>query len=602
MQSRFNILRNVIILLASATPALAQVETTSYERSPVDAVITSDEKFLLTANQTSNSISLVSLSTHRVVDELKVGNHPTDITLLGNTKRGLVVCQHSGELTAFEISGGTLRKVKTVFVGMSPSHVAVNQDGTVAYVSQSASASVAVVDLNISKVIRSIQVGKWPRQIALSDGIHRLAVACNGDRRIHVIDTESYEVAFEEPFGGINTGQMKISQDGKYVNFPWMVYRQNPITDVNIRRGWVLGSRIGRVRLDQSTTREAFTLDVPGKAVSDPHGIAMTSDEKWLVCTGSGTHELLVYRTVALKYESVGGPGDHINPRLANDNAAFYRIPLKGRPLNICMGKDNRTVYVVNYLDDSIQVVDLEKRKLIRTIPVGVADLQPTLARLGETLFYDGTRSLDQWYSCHSCHWEGGPNAVTMDTMNDGSFDTYKTVPSLRNVAHTAPWTWHGWQKDLGASIRKSFTETMRGKTPNEKEQQAMIVYLSGLRNPENPYLQANSGDEKYMAAVDRGRKIFQGSQAGCANCHSGPYFTDGEIHDVGQGSSKDKYDGYNTPSLIGVHQRTRLLHHGRAKDLKHLLTRYHKPHELGDGPEISTGQLEDLITYLSGL
>ena len=77
-----------------------------------------------------------------------------------------------------------------------------------------------------------------------------------------------------------------------------------------------------------------------------------------------------------------------------------------------------------------MQVVDLEERQVTRTIELG-GPVQTSLARRGEAIFYDGQRSLDQWYSCHSCHYEGGTNATVMDTLNDGSNDTFKTVLSL---------------------------------------------------------------------------------------------------------------------------------------------------------------------------
>ena len=84
------------------------------------------------------------------------------------------------------------------------------------------------------------------------------------------------------------------------------------------------------------------------------------------------------------------------------------------------LSADGQRAYVANYLSNSVQVVDLVERKVARTIDVGHA-AEISLARRGEAIFYDGRRSLDQWYSCHSCHYEGGTNAVTIDTLNDGS-------------------------------------------------------------------------------------------------------------------------------------------------------------------------------------
>ena len=65
-----------------------------------------------------------------------------------------------------------------------------------------------------------------------------------------------------EDFVGLNLGHMQASADGKYVYFPWMNYRHRPITAGNIRQGWVLASRIARVRLDGPARREAIALTI----------------------------------------------------------------------------------------------------------------------------------------------------------------------------------------------------------------------------------------------------------------------------------------------------------------------------------------------------
>ena len=89
-----------------------------------------------------------------------------------------------------------------------------------------------------------------------------------------------------------------------------------PITERNIRLGWVLASRIARVRMDEEAYREAISLDVPREAIADPHGLAVSRDEKRLVVSAAGTHELLVYRLPDLPFIGVGGPGDLIDRRL----------------------------------------------------------------------------------------------------------------------------------------------------------------------------------------------------------------------------------------------------------------------------------------------
>ncbi|OYV83051.1 MAG: hypothetical protein B7Z73_16475, partial [Planctomycetia bacterium 21-64-5] len=411
-------------------------------------------------------------------------------------------------------------------------------------------------------------------------------------------DTAARRMLYDERLQGLNIGHMAASRDGNYVYFPWMIYRQNPIDARNIQAGWVLGSRIARVRLDGPARRQAMTLDERGKAVADPHGLGLTSDEQWLVVSASGTHELLVYRLPGLVLQDFGGPGDHIDPALVHDERRYDRVPLGGRPMGLRIAKDDRRVFVANYLDDAVQVVDLERREVVQTISLGGPETV-SLARRGEAIFYDGRRSLDQWYTCHSCHYEGGTNATVMDTLNDGTVRTFKTVLPLYNVAKTAPWTWHGWQRDLGAAMRKSLTETMIGPPPSDDDVAALVAYLSSLDAPPNPNRPRGGAPSE---AARRGEQVFQSAKAGCASCHRGDCFTDGEIHDLGLGSPRDEYQGFNTPSLVGLYHRIRLLHDGRAKSLDELLTGPHNPDQVTGQGELSDDERADLIEYLKSL
>ena len=124
-------------------------------------------------------------------------------------------------------------------------------------------------------------------------------------------------------------------------------------------------------------------------------------------------------------------------------------------------------------------------------------------------------RSLDQWYSCHSCHYNGGVNSKTMDTLNDGSDLTMKTVLPLHHLRHTSPWTWHGWQTDLHDAMHKSFTSTMQGQPINQEEMRALLAFLETLQRPPNPF---RNPDGSLTAAAQRGKIIFTSKQAGCAN------------------------------------------------------------------------------------
>jgi len=567
------------------------------DRSPVDLVLGPDDVWLVTVNQTADSVSLVGTADGKVLQELAVGDHPIGIALAPDGKTVLVSCHYSGEVVLLEAQGEKLNRTGAIDVGFQPHGIAIEPSGKTAYVATTANAQIAVLDLEKRQVTGRIDVGRWPRHVALSPDASRLAVGTSGDRGLTVVDTKERKELYREQFVGLNIGHLAASKDGQYVYFPWMVYRNNPISAGNIRLGWVLASRIARLKFDGPARREAMSLDPQGKAIADVHGLALTSDESQLVVSASGTHELLVYRTEGLPLKDFGG-SDHIDPELLADTNRFYRIDLGGRPMGLRIGRDDRTVYIANYLDNSVQVVDLAERRVARTIALG-GPPEPSLGRRGEAIFLDARRSLDQWYSCHTCHYDGGTNSVPTDTTNDGSAFTFKTVLDLRHLPETGPWTWHGWQDDLRAGMRKSLSETMLGPKPTEVDVDAVLAYFHTLTSPPNPF---RNKDGSLTPAAERGREIFEGDRAGCATCHNGPHFTDGEIHDVGLGSRSDRYKGFNTPTLRNVYQRVKLLHDARVDSLEALLTGPHAPEKVAGTGGLSEEEVKDLIEYLKSL
>jgi YVTN family beta-propeller protein len=506
----------------------------------------------------------------------------------------------SGELVVFKIDDQRFKQVASIPVGFHPCDIAISDSGDRAYAGLVATGQVAEVDLTTSRLVRRIDVGAWPRYLTLSQDGTRLAVGCSGDSKIAVVDTQSGEMLYDVKLAnGVNFGHMATSPDGQHAYFTWMVYRTNPISVRNIQQGWILASRIGRVRLDGPAYREAMSLDVPGKAIGDPHGIVISRDAQHLIASASGTHELLVYRLADLPMVGTGGPGDLIDRRLEKDRDRFDRIPLGGRPMGMAIASDNRTVYVANFLRNSVQVVDVVERQVTREIALGGSQEPETVQRKGMALFYDAGLSLDQWYSCHSCHVDGGSNSRPMDTMNDGSEMTYKAVLPLFNVHQTGPWTWHGWQKSLADSVRTSVTSTMIGTAISDQDTEALLEYMKTLQPPPNPF---RKPDGSLSDAAKRGQQIFQSAKAGCVECHQGPLLTDGLVHDVGLGSDADVYDGYNTPSLLGLHNKVQWLHSGRARTLERVVADLHSPQKVIGGEELTSEDTADLIEYLKSL
>ena len=260
------------------------------------------------------------------------------------------------------------------------------------------------------------------RHLAVSPDGRWLVAAASRSATVYCWDVPSgtlhWQRIIEDAF---NLRGLAFTPDGKHVVFAHVVRREFPASKENIEQGWVIDSRLSRLPLDPRAQPplEQIALDTPGKVVGDPHGLAITSDGRYLAVTASGTHELLLLD--ADHVPRIGGdPGDLIDPALLTGDHAMRRVPLGRRPLAV-VPLDGARLALANYLLDAVQVVDADAGKVVRAIPLG-SPAQPSLARQGEDLFYDATRSHNQWFSCHTCHSDGHTCGLTFDTLNDDSY------------------------------------------------------------------------------------------------------------------------------------------------------------------------------------
>lgn len=602
----------VAVAISAPVPAADDVgDRTPAFRSPVDLALVDGERAIVTANSAAGTVSLVERATGRRLAELAVGRKPAAVAAAGGT-RAVVTVAESGDLVLLDTTHGTLVETGRVHLGFEPRGLAVSPDGRLAYVAVSLDGRLAAVDLAAAKVVASLAVGSIPRHVAGTADGRRLAVSCAGKTEIVIVDTEPLAVASRHRLPGFNPGQPAFSADGTTVFFPWTYDGGSHPSKGNIRRGWVTGSRLGRLRLagpdagpvagtDAELT--GLSLDVLGRAAGDVAAVAVAGSGRLVVAAG-GTHELLRLDGDAIPFMQTSA-SEVMDATLAADPARFRRLVVAGRPLGMRLAADGR-LYVANHLLDAVQEIDVASFTLAATFPLddagppaAPAAAGPRLVRRGEAIFYDAARSFDQWYSCHTCHFEGGGNSVTFDTLNDGSSGSYKTVLPLYRLAETGPWTWHGWQQDLTGAVRRSLVETMQGPEPSADDVAALAAYLSSLPVPPSPHRHPDGG---LSAAAERGRAIFASDRAACGRCHAGDLLTTAEVFDVGLSRAGDRFDGFNPPILAGVSRKTLFLHDGREKSLRAVLAGRHGPDRVSGLPPLDEEELADLVAYLESL
>jgi DNA-binding beta-propeller fold protein YncE len=552
----------------------------------------------LTANQGSDSVSLVDLEAGKVVAEQSCGRKPVGVACSRDGRRAVVSNLWSGTLTFFELAHANLKLVAQVTVGPFPRGLVFSRDGDSVYAAVAGLDQVLQVDWASRKILRRWPAPHEPRGLALSANGRLLVAASSRSGQVRCWDLHSanltWERAIEDSF---NLRGLAFTPEGQSVVCAHAVRREFPVSRQNIEEGWVIDSRLTRLALNAAAVpfSAQLALDTKGEAVGDPYGLAFSPDGRCLAVTGSGTHELLLLTAAAIPWNS-GDPGDAIDPQFRAKRGNLRRVPLGGRPLALAFRGHRDEVVVANYLLDNLQTVDVKSGKLVRSIPLG-GPARPSLARKGEALFYDAQRSRHQWFSCNTCHVGGHTCCLNFDTLNDDSYGNPKLTPTLRNVARTGPWTWHGWQEDLGAGVEKSLTQTMFGPRPSALEVKALVAFLETLGHPPNP----NVGPHGDLSdAARRGQELFHG-QARCGRCHQGDNYTSEHNYDVKLEPDGSPYHLWNPPSLRGLYDRGPYLHDGRAGTLEELLRLHHSAEKLGGQP-LTAAERQDLIAFLRSI
>lgn len=578
------------------------------DRSPVSLAVFAEGKRLLTANQTSGSVSLVDVSKRQVLHEIPTGNKPAGIAVTPDGKMAIVTHWYGYDAAIIKIKGESLELIGRVEVGPEPRGIAISSDGKSAYIAVGVANEIVRLSIPEQKVTGRVQVGREPRSVAITPDGKTLVASNARGQGFSVIDLEKFEKVRDLNIAGDNLRQVAISPDGRYAYTANMKNRGFATTKNNIDIGWVLGQRVTRSLIsgEDEESYETISLDPQGDAVGDVYGVAITGDGKYVAVSASGTHEIILIRQdlETLPWRR-NGSRDLMAAELIRDKKRLRRVVIGGRPMEVQFGPDNKTLFVANYLGNSVQMVDADTGKLTHEISLGGPE-KPGLAREGEALFFDAEWSFNKWYSCGTCHSDGHTNGIDFDTMNDGWHDfstrherSRKKVPTMRRVVHTAPWTWHGWQKSLDEAMIESFTKSMQGNEPNSDQVKAIVAYISSLDFPPNPYL---NKDGSLTEASQRGKKVFESAKAACNTCHSGPEFTDGKVHDVGLDEPGTRYFGHNPPSLRGAYDKDPYLHDGRAKTLKDALKGAHSPENVTGLGELTDQELDDLVEYVKSL
>ena len=297
-------------------------------------------------------------------------------------------------------------------------------------------------------------------------------------------------------------------------------------------------------------------------------------------------------------------------------------------PRAVRVSPDGKTVYIYNALDFAVGGPRCRDHATVWTaIKVCEPPKTPEWVR-GKILFNTALPPMTsrRWIACSSCHPDGHADGRVWHNP-----EGLRKTPALFGLAHTHPLHWSADRDEV-----QDFEYTIRGRLmqrprpagrPHQAEGRLQAVGAGGapgrpLQGPRRPGdLHATRSSSRCRRTsrprascpppAERGKQLFFSKEVGCANCHSGPYYTDSrlqkpfKLHDVGTGtrrSSEKMGPQYDTPTLLGVYRTAPYLHHGKAQTLRDVLTTCNKEDKHGKTSHLKPAEIDDLVEFLKSL
>lgn len=262
-----------------------------------------------------------------------------------------------------------------------------------AYVANSNSNNVSVINLQTNKVIATVTVGKTPNCLAVSPDGGRVYVANYDDGTLSVIDASKNNVEKVITVGSTPYG-IAVSPDGGvvYVTSESSQY----VTAVN--------------------TVDYTTTNIPVDGV--PTNVLVSPDGKLLYVTGFNRNQIYVFdraaNTLKATIPTIGAPFSldispdgsrlyYVNTNAlcivsASSNTVTETIPVGQNPVAIAADPGGGIVYVTNNASNTVSVVDVTSDSVTGTINIGHNPGGISITPDGNTLYAtnesDGTVSV----------------------------------------------------------------------------------------------------------------------------------------------------------------------------------------------------------------
>ena len=577
---------------------------------PVALALDRQGYHLYVADREENSVADIDLESELAVRQFDVNGPVSGLTTTGDYLY-VTSGQAKGYVDVFDLATG--QSIQSMAVGHTPMSPKVTSDGHWLVICNRFNNNIGIKSLISNEPWFNVSVPREPVAVAITPD-NSLAVVANHIQAgrsdvnfvapvISLIDIASHSriMDISLPNGSSGVRDVCISPDGHYAYLTHLIGRyQMPTTQVD--RGWMNTNALSIIDLQSRTWLTSVLLDDVDMGAANPWGLTCSPDGKLLIVSISGTHELCLIDRVRLhnKIESARTNLADGAGRILNDLNFLHdlrqRLPLSGQGARGAAVINGDKIYVPLYFADVIDVINYSPTtgaRLESSIPLGPTPVL-TQVRQGEMLFHDARQCFQHWQSCASCHPDGFVDGLNWDLLNDGVGNS-KNAKSLLLSHYTPPVMSSGIRPNAETAVRAGL-RYIEFAAIDENDANAIDAYLKSKEPIPSPYLV----NGQLSDAAKRGQNVF--NAAGCAYCHSGPYFTDMKSYDVGTGLGREKDWLWDTPTLINVWKTAPYLHDGRAVTIRDVLTTDNPNDEHGATSTLSEQEIADLVEYILSL
>jgi YVTN family beta-propeller protein len=584
-------------------------------------------------NPDNDSVSAIRATDNAKVFELNVGRDPKSLALgPGNTL--WVANKKSDSISVIDRSSGAVLSTHPLPAGSAPHGIVVHPTQPRAYVSLEGYGYIAEIDTATGAILRTVDVGPWPRDMALDpledtlwisrfispDDAGKLTAVNLATFATSSVVNLSHVLDPDTASGGMGLpnylGSLAISPDYSHLYVP--------SKKDNIFRG--LRRNGEDLTFEHAVRSMASHISLPDRTESVARRLDFDNSDFVTSLVYSPLGNLVYFVSSGSAFIWVVDAYHRRNP---------FSLGTGGlAPNGMAVSPDGSRLYVHNFMSRSVTVLRTSGineglgglSPLEATVSTVTTEKLPPDVLRGKQIFYnseDPRLASDSYMSCASCHLDGGHDGRVWDFSGLG--EGFRNTIDLngRGSGH-GPMHWSanfdegqdfegqirafnggsGLMKNSdfhSGTVSRSLGQSKAGIS---EDLDALAAYLASLTEAGRSPFRASDGS--LTAEGVAGREIFR--RENCASCHSGAAFTDSASlarHEVGTLAANSgerlggELDGLDTPTLRGLWATAPYLHDGSAPSLRSVLVDRDLSGRHGNLFHLTRTEIDALVAYL---